>query len=78
MASTTAHGSALDEIEFLSSEGLAQVEAAFEEELRTNEEDNKITASSFCGTASSAQSGSFYVPLPETEDPVACAPSRVN
>ena len=57
------------EVEFLPAEGLTQLDPAFEEEFRTDDDRYKFTAACCGPCTSSAQIGSFHVPFPEIEDP---------
>jgi hypothetical protein len=65
------------EVEFVDTEGLARLDALFEEEFRADEKDTRIVAGSDGYVSTSSTSFSFgYSPFESTEEPAAFAPSE--
>ena len=63
--------SSQEEIEFISADGLAQLETAFEEEFKANPEYTRIVGGS--GSSTSLSTNSAWLPTASdlTEDPIA-------
>jgi len=64
------------EVEFVTTEGLARLDAVFEEEFRADETNTRIVAGSDGSASTSSSSFSFGLsPFEAAEEPVAYTPS---